>query len=93
MLAKKALWPSNFKRARVDNYSLRDWRALFSSEEPTLTCVLGLRHKLDNALECLVGILDEIKPGDTINHKTGNLISKQLQIMVYLTRLAKVFCC
>ncbi|KAM3967679.1 gemin 2 isoform 1-T1 [Aphomia sociella] len=71
LLAKKTLWPSNFKSINIEQDRMRGWKSFFDSNEPTLTCVLGLKHTLlDRGLEILTEILDDVKPGCSVDHKT-----------------------
>ncbi|XP_026758646.1 gem-associated protein 2-like isoform X2 [Galleria mellonella] len=72
---KKTLWPSDLKKISVEHDSLNGWKQFFNTNEPTLTCVLGLKHTLlDRGLEILTEILEEVKPGFTVDYKTGQWI-------------------
>ncbi|XP_028158764.1 gem-associated protein 2-like [Ostrinia furnacalis] len=75
LLAKKSSWPSTLTKAEIETNSINSWKSLFAETEPTLSCVLGLKQKLlDRGLEMLIQLLDEVKKGDTIDHKTGQWI-------------------
>lgn len=51
---------------------LTGWKHFFSQNEPTLTTLLGLRHTiLDLGLESLTAMLNEVIPGNSIDHETG----------------------
>lgn len=53
-------------------YFLTGWKYFFSQNEPTLTTLLGLKHTiLDLGLDSLIAMLNDVRPGNSIDHKTG----------------------
>ncbi|CAK1602240.1 unnamed protein product [Parnassius mnemosyne] len=75
LLANKSHWPNCIKVVEIDQDNLIGWRKFFEINEPTLSCVLGLRYTLlDRALEVLTDIIDDVEPGKTIDYKTGQWI-------------------
>lgn len=71
LLINKSLWPVEIQNIEVDPYNIPAWKNLFE-RDPKLSCVLGLHSALlDRGLEILTEILDDVKPGNTLDHKTG----------------------
>ncbi|XP_047532876.1 gem-associated protein 2-like [Vanessa atalanta] len=74
LLLKKSLWPSDVRKLDLDPNNIIAWKNLFE-RDPKLSYVLGLHNAmLDRGLEILIEILDGVKPGSTISHKTGQWI-------------------
>ncbi|XP_039760032.1 gem-associated protein 2-like isoform X2 [Pararge aegeria] len=81
LLNKRSAWPPNTRR--LDS-SLCDqngknaaiWLKMFRTEESSLSCVIGIHQAfIDIALQVMTDIiLDDVKPGGTITHKTGQWI-------------------
>ncbi|XP_072941305.1 gem-associated protein 2 [Epargyreus clarus] len=75
LLAKKKLWPKDFKTINFDKDNIALWKGFFENNDPTLTCVLGLKQSLlDKGLEYVIETLDDVEPGQTIDYKTGQWI-------------------
>ncbi|CAH2102319.1 unnamed protein product [Euphydryas editha] len=74
MLSKKALWPDDVLKLELNPNNIPAWKNLFE-KDPKLSCVLGLHSAmLDRGLEILTEILDDVKPGSTLDHKIGQWI-------------------
>lgn len=74
LLINKSLWPNEVQNIEVDPYNIPAWKNLFE-RDPNLSCVLGLHSAmLDRGLEILTEILGDVKPGNTLDHKTGRWI-------------------
>ncbi|XP_041975484.1 gem-associated protein 2-like [Aricia agestis] len=75
MLAKKSLWPTKVKKIDINPNNIGAWKSLFQNEDPSLSSLIGAHSAvIDRGLEILVDVLDHIKPGNTITHRTGQWI-------------------
>lgn len=72
LLTKKSIWPTKINKIDIDPNNVAAWKTLFAETDPKLSCVLGLHNAmLDHGLEVLIKLLDDVKPGSTIDRKTG----------------------
>ncbi|CAG9581593.1 unnamed protein product [Danaus chrysippus] len=75
LISNRSLWPKDVINIEIDPDNIAAWMNLFENKDPKLSCVLGLHHALlDHGLEILIEMLDKVKPGSTINYKTGQWI-------------------
>ncbi|XP_073957422.1 gemin 2 isoform X2 [Choristoneura fumiferana] len=75
MLMKTGKMEAKAKPIKIGDDTLEGWKLFFESNDPTLSCALGLKpDKLVRGLEMLVEILEEVEPGQTVDHKTGQWI-------------------
>lgn len=73
---KKELLPSIFQETYKD-FIVDDaiqWRQVFETTEPTLSHVVGLTHSVvEMGLETILSIMHRVKPGQSIDRRTGTL--------------------
>lgn len=75
LLSKRKIWKNNINIIEIKPTCVIEWKQFFSTHIPTLSCVLGLQHALlDQGLEVLTDIISRTKPGNTIEHKTGQWV-------------------
>lgn len=72
----KDLLPTAIKDIELSKDRVKDWEPLFDGEEPTMTHVVGVSQAiLDEGLDILIERLETVKPGQTIDRKTGQLVT------------------
>lgn len=77
LLKKKSAWPPNIKKLNSyfpydNNKNIGRWFKFFNTTESTLSTVIGTHQAfIDKGLVVLTNILDDVKPGDTIDRRTG----------------------
>lgn len=83
MLMKTGKMETKAKAIKIGDDTLEGWKVFFENNDPTLSCALGLKpDKLVRGLEMLVEILEEVEPGQTVDHKTGK--KNVFNILFYL---------
>ncbi|XP_049875545.1 gem-associated protein 2-like [Pectinophora gossypiella] len=81
--AQKSEWAYKIKKLIKEPSNVAEWKQFFANSEPTMSCVLGLRNALvDNGLEMLIEILKEVKPGHSIEYRTGQWIYALLACVI-----------
>ncbi|XP_063545893.1 gem-associated protein 2 isoform X2 [Cydia strobilella] len=74
-LLEKGIGKKRVKPIVIHEQSLEGWKVFFEEHDSTVTCMLGFSpEQLYSGLELLTEILQEVPPGDTIDHKIGQWI-------------------
>lgn len=94
MLMKTGKMETKAKAIKIGDDTLEGWKVFFENNDPTLSCALGLKpDKLVRGLEMLVEILEEVEPGQTVDHKTGKKTCLIFFLFIFYFNDANNLCC